>query len=345
MPAPWRALVRGTRVFRRSPALAAGVAVTIAVGLGGCLAILGLLQNSLLAQLPYHDASRLVVLNNTGKYYFEGRMPEGLESELLSMPDFRDVEAQSGMLSGVGGSRACTGFMRGGERPIPVWRLLVTGKLMPLLAARPLLGRALNEADFAEGAAPAAVITVSMWRSAFSSDPGIVGRTIYVDDQAFSLVGVLPDTAVSSLRQPSGLLEERRDEWVISPLLADMAGTDRRLVRHLAAQRDAGAVQVVGRIAPGRTLADVQAETRVIAARLAAEHPGANKGRGLSVQALDEWRVQEVRGTATLLLAAGILVFLVASWNAAGLILADSVRHETERAVRHALAPAPPGWS
>jgi predicted permease len=343
MPAACPALVCVARIFRRSPGLAVGVAVTIAVGLGGCLAILGLLQDSLLAELPYQDASRLVVLSSTGKYHYEGRMPEGLESRLLSEPDFRDLQGQARTLSVVGGWRTCSGFMRGGQRPIPVWRLLVTEKLMPLLAPPPLLGRSLNEADFAPGATPAAMITASMWRSALASDPNIIGRTIHIDDQAFSLVGVLPNAAVSSLRQPSGLLEERQDEWVISPHLPDMAGTEAPMVRYAATQRDGPSLEVVGRIAAGRTLADVQTEARVIAARLAGAHPGANKGRGLNVQPLEEWRVQQVRGVATLLLAAAILVFLVASWNAAGLILADSVRHEAERAVRHALG-AGPSW-
>jgi hypothetical protein len=132
----WRGLLAGGRVFRQSPGLAAGVAVTIGLGLGGCLAIIGLLHEGLLAALPYHDPSGVVVLQNTGKYYFEGRMPEGLVSPFMSIPDFRDVQAQARSLSGIGGADMGTGLVRGGERPRPVSRLLVTEKLLPLLGPR-----------------------------------------------------------------------------------------------------------------------------------------------------------------------------------------------------------------
>lgn len=130
--------VRGVvRVFRRSPGLTAGVTLTLGVGLGGCLAIVGLLHDRLLAEWPFRDPAELVLIENTGKYYFEGRLPDGLVSPWLSGPDFEDLSVQTRSLAECGAAVTYTGFMLGGDRPRPVSRVLVTPRLMTLLAPPP----------------------------------------------------------------------------------------------------------------------------------------------------------------------------------------------------------------
>jgi predicted permease len=329
------------RLFRRSPALAASVATTLGLGVGGSMAIFALLHDGLLPPSPFRDPSGLVILENTGRYYFEGRIPEGRASPSLSVPDYHDLESQARTLSHIGAMVTYAGVMRGGDRPRPIWRILVTARLLPLLRPGPLLGRVLDETDFKAGAGPAAMITESMWRAHFASDRAVVGRTIRLDDQPFTVVGVLPDAVLRFLRQPAGVLGEARDEWVTSPLSAALAGSQAAMVRFSERQRDTPSFAVVGRMAPGHSLANVQSEMAVIGRRLAATHPEANKGRGLQATSLDDWRTSKVRGTVVMLLAAAILVFLVACSNAAGLVLAESVRHETETAVRQALGAAP----
>ncbi|MEW5983501.1 MAG: ABC transporter permease [Acidobacteriota bacterium] len=209
-----------------------------------------------------------------------------------------------------------SGVMTGGDRPRPVWRTLVSSKLLPLLRARPSLGRLLLPADFEAGAPPAAVLTDSMWRRHFGADPGIVGKSIHLDDQAFAVVGVVPDAVLRFLSQPSGLLDRVQDRQVISPNLEALAGGEARLLRYLRQQRDAPWFQVVGRVAPGRSVAEAWSEIAVVAQRLAAEHPATNARRGLRVTPLDAWRTANVRGTTTMLLAAALLVFLVSSASA-----------------------------
>jgi putative ABC transport system permease protein len=337
----WRDLLVSLRLFRRSPGLAAGVAVIIGLGVGGSMAIFALLYSGLVPPSPFRDPSRLVVVENTGRYYFGGHIAEGLASPYVSVPDYRDLESQVRTLSQVGAAVSYSGIMRGGDRPRPVWRTLVTPRLLPLLAPRARLGRVLNGDDFKTGAAAAAMITESMWRSYFGAEPAVVGRTIHIDDQPFTLAGVLPDSALRFLRQPAGVLEESRDEWAVSPLLAPLAGSEAFMVRYSERNRDAPSLTVVGRMAPGRSLTEVQSEVVLVGRRLAAANPDANKGRGLQAHGLEDWRVSKVRGTMNMLLAAAVLVFLVAAANAAGLILADGVRHETETAVRQALGAAP----
>src|SRR5512135_102013 len=163
----WRDLLVCLRMFRRSPGLAAGVAVTIGLGVGGSLAIFGLLHSGLIAPSPFRESSRLVIVGNTGRYYMQGRMAEGQESDQLSMPDYRDIEAQTQTLVQVGNVATFSSVMSGGDRPRHVSRSFVTPKLLPLLAPRSRLGRLLDDGDFKAGAAPAALITESMWRKRF----------------------------------------------------------------------------------------------------------------------------------------------------------------------------------
>ncbi len=333
----WTDVVIAIRLFRRSPAFAASVAVTIALGVGATLAILGLLHDSLIGRSPFRDPDRLVVLENTGLYYYEGRVSEGLASSKISGPDWLDIEAQTDTLSEAGAYASFSAVMTGGDRPRPIWRTLVSPHLFTVLGAWPRLGRLLQESDFAPGAAPAAVLTDSMWRRHFSSDSGAIGRTIRLDDQPFTIVGVVSDSVLRFLRQPEGLLDQLQDRQVISPLRADLAGGDARLFKFVQQQRDAPWLFVVGRLRDGRTLAAAQSEMTLIARRLASANPRANRARGLHASSLAEWRTAKVRGTKTMLLVTAVLVFLVASFNASGLILAEGVRHDTETAVRQAL--------
>jgi putative ABC transport system permease protein len=338
----WSDLLVSARVFRRSPRLAASVAITIGLGVGASLALLALLHDTVIGQSPFRSADDLVVVDNTGRYYYEGRMSEGLASPHISGPDWVDIEAQSRTLSAVGAVAHFSGVMRGGDRPRPIWRMLVSPRFFAVVGARPLLGRLLEEGDFNAGATPAALLTESMWRRHFSSDRAAIGRTIHVDDQPFTVIGVVPDSVLRFLQQAEGLLDETHDRQVISPMLADMAGGEARLFKYLQQQRDAPWLSlVIGRLASGQTLAAVQSEMSAIARRLATEHPATNSRRGLQAHSLEEWRTTGVRGTTLMLVAAVFLVFLVSALNAAGLILAEGVRHETETAVRQALGAAP----
>ena len=333
----WRDVVVSLRVLRRSPGLAASVAVTIGIGVGASLAIFGLLHDSLIGQSPFADPGGLVVVQNTGRYYYEGRMTEGLASPFISGPDFADIEHQVRTLSAIGAAAQFSGVMTGGDRPRPVWRTLVSPQLMPLVGARPRLGRLLLPGDFRPGAEPAAVLTDSMWRSHFAADPTAVGRTIRLDDQPFTIVGVVSDAVLRHLAQPEGVLDRVQDRQVITPLLRSMAGREAGLFKYLERQRDAPWFPVVGRIGRGHTLKDAAGEMAVVARRLSSDHPATNAKRSLQVTGLEAWRTAKVGGTTMMLLAAAVLVFLVASCNAAGLILAESARRETEIAVRQAL--------
>jgi predicted permease len=337
----WTDLLIGARLFRRAPGLAAGVALTIGLGVGAGVTILGLLHDTLVGQSPFHDPGGLVVIENTGRYYYEGRLSEGLASPRISGPDWESLESRCRTVSALGAFTEISGVLAGGDRPRPVWRTLVSPQVFAILAATPVLGRVLDDGDFRAGAAPAAVLTESLWRRHFAADREVIGRSIHLDDQPFTVVGVVPDAVLRHLRQPEGLLDQVQDRHAITPLLPGMAGGEAGLVKFLRQQRDAPWLSVIGRLAAGQTLASVQSEMSVVAGGLSAEYPASHRNRGLQARRLEAWRTARVRGTTTMLLVAALLVFLVSSFNASGLILAESVRHETETAVRQALGAGP----
>jgi len=337
----WKDVRVGARLFRRSPGLAASVAITIGVGIGASLAIFGLLHDALIGQSPFRDPDRLIIVENTGRYYYGGTFSEGVANPAVSWPDYTDIEAQRRTLAAIGALAESHSILSGGDRPRPVARTLVSPGLFAAIQARPQLGRLLDAQDFKPGADAAAVLSQSMWRRHFGSDPSVVGKTIRLDDQPFTVVGVMSDSVLRFLRQPQGLLDQVQDRQVVTPLLVAMAGREAGLFKYMQEERDGGCLSVVGRLAPGRTPADAASEIALIGRRLATAHAATNGRRGLQARSLEEWRTTEVRGTTLMLLVAALLVFLVASFNASGLILAESVRRQTETAVRQALGAGP----
>ena len=310
-------LVVSARVFRRSPGLVVSVALTIGLGVGSSLAIFGLLHDALLGESPFRNASGIVAIRNTGRYYFNGRLADGLSSQFLSGPDFADLEGQARSLSAVGVAALFSGVMTGGDRPRPIWRTMVSPRFFEVLQPHPSLGRLLAQDDFKAGATPAALLTASMWRAHFGSAADVLGRTIRVDDQPFTVVGVVPDAVLRYLSQPEGLLDRVQERQVITPLLPSMVGAEAGLYKYLRAQRDAPFYPIaVGRLAPGQTPAAAASEVGLISKRLAAEHPATNARHAMALAPLESWRTEKVRGTTALLMAAALLVFLVASCNA-----------------------------
>jgi predicted permease len=335
----WREILFGLRQYRRSPGLAAGVALTIGLGVGANLAIVALLSDIFFPATPYRDASRLVMVENTGPYFFGGSVPEGLNDPQLSMPDFEDLRAGQRSLAAVGGYRDDhVTVMTGGERPRAVCRIFVTSGLLAALGPTPSIGRLLGAGDFAPGAPPAALVTDGLWRSALGSDPGVVGRTIRLDEQSFTVVGVIPAGVFGLLQQRTRLLDEGRvDRCVVTPLVAGGGGNDEAILKYQRTARESPGLHVLGRLRQGQTLASVNGDLTSLAAQIREQNKATNAKRGLRAVSLDEWRTSEVRPLLLMLAAAAALAFLVACANAAGLVLTDTIGRQAELGVRQAL--------
>ncbi len=335
----WREFLFGLRQFRRSPGLAAGVALTIGLGVGANLAIVALLADVFYPSTPYRDPSHLVLVENTGPYFFGGSLPQGRVESKLSMPDFEDVRNGQRSLSALGAfSDGAVSVLAGGDRPRTVCRVFVTPGLFETLGVAPARGRLLGPADFAAGAPPAALVTDGLWRSTLGSDPGVTGRVVRLDEQPFTVVGVIPSSVFGLLQPREKLLDEGQvDRCVVTPLVAGLGGENEIFLKYERTQRDIPALNVLARLRPGQALASADADLSGLAARIREQHPATNARRGLRAASLDAWRTAGVRPLLLMLAAAAALAFLVACANAAGMVLTDTIGREAELGVRQAL--------
>jgi putative ABC transport system permease protein len=343
MTGSWREFLFALRQFRRSPGLAASVAITIGLGVGANLAVFALLADAFLPAAPYADASSLAVIENTGLYYYEGAIPEGLADPKVSGPDFEDLVARQHAFATVGGfADDHVAVMRGADRPRTVCRIFVAPTLFDVLQVQPVRGRLLARTDFADDAPGVALVTEGLWRSVLASDAGVVGRAITLDEQPFTIAGVLPTQVFDLLVPRKGLFDEgARDRCVVTPFARGRQGESESIIAYTRAHRDSPWLRVVGRLRPGMSLDRARAETSALGTELREENRALNRNRGLSVVSLEAWRTAGVSQLLLMLAIAAVLAFLVACANAAGLVLTDSVTHEPELAIRQALGAGP----
>lgn len=339
----WREIVFGVRQLKRSPGLVLSVAAAVGLGVGANLAVFALLHDIFAPATPYRDSRQLVVVENTGPYFFEGNVPEGLSSPKLSGPDFSDLERQQRSLSAVGGilDDPVT-VLSGIDRPRSVCRVFVTPHLFDVLGTRPVRGRLLARGDFADDAPAAALVTDLLWRTYLGSDPGVVGRAVHLDEQPFTIVGVVPADVVRLLQQRRRLFDEgARDRCVITPLVRGREGESARGNEYDRQHRDAPWLKVIGRVRDGVGLDAARADLGGVAGRLRVQYGPTNAKRGLTAVPLDTWRTTGVRPLLMMLTLAAALAFLVACANAAGIVLIENVRREPDLAVRQALGAGP----
>lgn len=231
------------RQLRKAPAFAAAGILTLALGIGANTTMFSVLYGVLLRPLPFTDASRLIVLNET--------TPK-VGTVSVSYPNFRDWRSQSRQFSALAFVHN-VGFTLGGTaRPEAIIGDAVSPNFLSMLGVHPVLGRDFNAAEESPATSRVAMLSYVMWQSHFGGNPDVLHRTITLDGRTFAIVGVLP-ADYRFLDNPELLLPS--GVWQ-----AD--NTDE------ASQRGArGDGIVVGRLAPGASLAGARAELQGIAAR------------------------------------------------------------------------------
>lgn len=340
----WSELGLAFRQIRHSPAVPVGIALAVGLGVGANLAVHTLLLDAFLPPGPYFGRDRLVIVENTGPYFYEGNVPQGRNNPLLSGPDFDDVASQQRSFAALGAfDDTQSAVVVGGDRPRLTCRIYVTAGMLDVLSVPAIAGRLLDAADFRPGAPPVALITDSVWRGHFGAYPAAVGRSVTFDEQPYSLVGVLPDAAFGLLQRRTDLLADAaRDRCAVTPFpAATGAPASGRAFEYFRQHRDVPWLRVVGRLRPGIDRRTAQAELAVISADLAQAHPSTNQARRLWASSLEAWRTSDVRALLITLAAAAALALLVACANAAGLAMSESVRREPELAVRFVLGATP----
>ncbi len=317
-PAPrawWRDIVHDLRyavhALRRQPGFALVAVLTLALGIGANAAIFALVDATVLRPLPLPEPERALFVSERTE-----ATPRGAVSPL----NLRDWAEQSTTLEAVGGYQPIVASMvmttpeGGGENVARQW---ITAGVFPALGLDALRGRGFTIEDDRSNA-DVIVLSERFWRSRFQADPAVVGRSLSLDGQPFTVLGVMPQAA--SLIGGS-------DVWALASL-SDVP----------ARARSAYFLNAVARLRPGVEIEAARADLDTIAGRLAQQFPDSNRGRGVQLDPLHSQLVgSDLRRTSMLFLAVVGLVLLVCCANIANLLLARASARSRELAIRTAL--------
>jgi putative ABC transport system permease protein len=300
------------RSLRRQPTFTAVAILTLVLGIGTNTAIFSVIKAVLLNQLPYRDASHLVVVREQN--------PDGA-TDLVAPLTYLDWQKQSAALPGLAAFRQLRYAFASGGEPLDVPSVRGTANMFAVLRADAMLGRTFSADEGAPGADRVAVLSRPFWERHFGGSPAAIGRTIQLDAQPYTIVGVMP----AAFDFPPGASV---DVW--TPLSFDPNDAHGR-------SRKARSLNVVGRLADNVAQQQAQREMSVIAGRLAATYPDSNTGWGARVISASEQLVTTVRPALLLISGAVAFLLLIVCANVANLTLARLSNRRGEIAVRAAL--------
>ncbi len=294
--------------------------ITLALGIGANTAMFSVINAVLLRPLPYKDPGRLVTI-------WEESPQRGLYELPVSYANFRDWVDQNNSFEQISAYTFTNLNLSGEGEPARLSTVRVSANLFHLVGASPLLGRTFLPEEDNEGANRVVILGHSLWQSQFGSNPGIVGRSLTLNNQSYTVVGVMP----ANFQFPVGfgylgkVLNDPIDLYI--PLAATSAELRRGNYSFFA----------LGRLKQDVTIDQARADMTTIERRLELAYPEGNTGIGVSLVGTHEQTVKEVRPALLVLLGAVAFMLLIACANIANLLLARAASREKEIAIRTAL--------
>lgn len=305
----------GLRLLRKNPVFTAATVSVLALSICATVTIFSVVNAVLLRPLPYSDPERLVAVRGT--------QPK-MDSAPVSPADFLDLKAQAQTFEEVAAYNGQSLNLTSTGDAERVEAAIVSPSFFRVLAMHPLRGRTFTPEDGERGRL--AVLSEGFWRRHFGGNPTAVGSTLTLNNETFEVVGVMP--ADFSLPERTDLWLSPRSVVPEPPIVLEGDVAELRSVRYLG---------MIGRLKQGVSVAQAEADARLVAGRLAAQYPETNEGYGVRLVPLHEYVVGDIKPALYALLGAVFLVLLIACSNVANLMLSRALTRGKEMSVRVAL--------
>jgi putative ABC transport system permease protein len=314
------------RQLRKSPAFTSIAVLTLALGIGANTAIFSVVNALLLKPLPFPASQQLVAFGMTNTR--EKGPPASLNS--LSYPDFFDFREQNGSLSNIAVYRDRAFALTSEEGAISLHGIKASAEFFDVLGIKPAIGRTFERADEQAGGGPGGfkvIINHDFWRKHFGGDAKVLGRSVELDRRSYTVVGVMP---------PGFQYPIQTDPVDFYVTIADDASNPDG-TKPQTENRGSHSLQAIGRLKPGVTIEQAQADLAAIAGNLEKKYPDSNSYFGVALEPLREELIGDVRTALYILFGAVVCVLLIANANVANLLLARASVRGKEMALRAAV--------
>jgi putative ABC transport system permease protein len=316
----------GLRMLLKHPGFTIIAVICLALGIGANTIIFSVVNAVLLRSLPYQDADRLAVVWETNSQQI-GAMMNLRNRNLVSPVNYQDWNEQNHVFEGMAAARFLSFNLVGVERPERIPGAIVTANLFSILNMKPILGRAFLPEDAQPGRGRVVVLSRGLWERRFGSDPNVIGQNLVLNNESFSIIGVMP----ADFQYPEGA-----ELWALARQgVPDPPGA--AAAAAAAINRGNHYMFVIGRLKPGVPVQQAQTEMDTIGARLQQQYPATNSGMGVRVVSMQEELVGDIRPALMILLGVVAFVLLIACANVANLLLARSISRQREISIRTAL--------
>jgi predicted permease len=301
------------RMLRKSPGFTFIAVMTLALGIGANTAMFTVVESVMVRQLPYHNAARMVFIG-PGDSDTRGN---------TSYMDFRDIREQAKLMDEVACYLVDVGVVQGNDKSVSVVMPRVTTNVFKMLGARPILGRIFTEEEGRTGGPQSVLLSEGIWQDTFGGDQQIIGKTVRVNNQARTVVGVMPRT----FRFPeSAGTDLTKGVWLPMQPTAEM---EKERGYHMSS--------TVGELKAGATIEQARAELGVIVKQIQKANPKEAKDLTLNMIGYQEMLTGLLSPVFLALTVALGLVLLIACANVANLLIARCAGRQQEFAVRAAL--------